>query len=79
MLIAIITTRVKARHSIPIVIYFLSKKIEKIAVQSEKLAMVMQWLERQGTEEVREQEMLNCESMVHNETEDQDTQPINSG
>lgn len=36
----------------------------------------MQKLERQKTDEVREQEGFNCEHLVHNEIKDQDRQPI---
>ena len=41
--------------------------------------MIIQKLERQETEAVREQKMLNCEPMVPNEIVDQDRYPINDG
>lgn len=41
--------------------------------------MIMQRLERQETEEIRDQKMLNCELMVSNEIEDQDRQPTDNG
>ena len=34
---------------------------------------------RDETEEVREQESINCEPMVPNEIEDQDRQPLTMG
>ena len=45
-------------------------------MQQEKLAMIVQRLERQETKEIRGQEALNCEPVVHNEIEDQDRQRI---
>lgn len=38
--------------------------------------MIVQRLERQETKEIRGQEALNCEPVVHNEIEDQDRQTI---
>lgn len=51
------------------------KKVEKLALPQEKLAMMLQMLERQKIEEVREQKVLNCEAMVPNEIKDQTRQP----
>ena len=53
-----------------------SQYLKKIVVQQEKLAMIVQRLERQETKEIRGQEALNCEPVVHNEIEDQDRQTI---
>jgi hypothetical protein len=41
--------------------------------------MTLQRLERDKTEELRVQKMLNCEPMVPNEIKDQDRWPIDDG
>jgi hypothetical protein len=43
------------------------KRLKKIAIKQEKLAVIIQKLERQETKELIEQKMLNCGSVVPNE------------
>jgi hypothetical protein len=51
--------------------------LKKIAVQQEKLAVIIQRFDRQETKKVSKQEVPNCEPMVPNEIKDQDRQPLN--
>lgn len=62
-----------------------SKQVEKLAVQQqeigvlrEKVAMILQRLERQKAEEVRTQQELDCKPVMPDKIEDQDRQPIES-
>lgn len=76
-LIAILTTGVNpSLISVVIFIFSLSKKKHwKIAIQ-EKIAIIIQRLKIQETEERREQDVLNCDSVLPNEIENQDRQPL---
>ena len=49
--------------------------LDKMAVQQDKLSMIIHMLETQKTEEVREQKVLNYEPTVHNEIKDLERQP----